>query len=52
LLGGKDDFVKTLDAKDYMKTMTTCVIKSAGDTLAALQYLIPRERLQHDTQLW
>ena len=33
-----------------MRATTTCILKSAANILATLQYLSPRKRLQHDAQ--
>ncbi|KAM0834795.1 hypothetical protein ACQ4PT_063356 [Festuca glaucescens] len=47
---GVEDFVKATSARECMRATTTCILKSAADILATLQYLSPRERLQHDAQ--
>jgi hypothetical protein len=44
------DFVETATPRKCLETATTCIIKCAGDILAALQYISPCERIPHDAQ--
>jgi hypothetical protein len=43
--------VETATPRDCLETVTTRIIKCAGDKLAALQYISPSERIPRDAQL-
>ncbi|KAM0900808.1 hypothetical protein ACQ4PT_020381 [Festuca glaucescens] len=47
---GADEFEKPAIPTECMRAMSTCILKSAPVILAVLQYMSPRERLQHDAQ--
>ncbi|KAM0851714.1 hypothetical protein ACQ4PT_052260 [Festuca glaucescens] len=45
---GTCEFVETATPRECLETATTRIIQCAGDILAALQYLSPRERIPRD----
>lgn len=46
---GTCDFVETATPRECLSTATACIIACAGEILAALQYLSPREVIPRDT---
>ncbi|KAK1629138.1 hypothetical protein QYE76_003453 [Lolium multiflorum] len=47
---GTCDFVETATPRECLETVTTRIIRCAGDILATLQYISPSERIPRDAQ--